>query len=518
MNAPRVPRWRWSRRSLAAALLVPLALAGCGLGGGESDGAKGTADKDATLRIAMSADAQSLDPPNFSLNGDFARLDLIYDSLIRIGDGNKLEPGLATSWKQDSDTEWTFELRKGVKFSDGTELDASVVKTSLERASKASQGKGYLGVLKEVEAVDADTVKLHLTKPFSGLLNNLSLPVSAIVSAQAIKDKGDKLATEPVGSGAFTLKSWNPDEKMVLERNDAYWGPKPPVKTVEISTIPEASTRFAALQSGEVDVIENPPPSELQVIRDSGTMHELIESRNQPVFLGFELKQVPDVRVRRAIAMAIDKKAIVGDVLEGLPAVADKGLIPPALIEPAADPVNVDHDLEGAKKLMSEAGASNVTLDLVMPGNSYLKDKEVGEVIKEQLKQIGVTAELKVQESGTWFTSLLEHKTQMYWLGWSISAGDPADTLTRVFRSGAVNNMSGYSGSDKEIDKLMLLPVKSAEREQLMNDIQRKLVEEEVVVVPIYYGSNFYATGANVSGFHTYRSTLWNLSEVAVTR
>lgn len=513
------PGKTWPRRSAAAlAMLTSLTLAGCGLSSGGAEEGAPVAAEDATLRVGMASDAQSLDPPNFSLTADFIRLDLMYERLVKLDPDGKPIPGLATSWEQNSDTEWTFTIRDGVKFVDGTDLNAEVVKINLERAIKAPQGKGYLGVIKSVELVGDKQVKLILSKPFSSLLNNLSVPVAGIVSAKAIKENEKNLSANPVGSGPFVFKSWNPDERMVLERNEGYWGTKPKLKTVEIVPIPEASTRLAALQSGDVDVIEYPPPSELSLIKESKEINELIEPKAQPVFLGFELKQVPDVKVRRAIAMAIDKEAIVKDVLEGVGSPATTGLIPPTMVTPADDPINIDYDLEGAKKLMAEAGAGDVTLDLVLPGSYYLKDKEVAEVIKSQLKEIGVTANLKIQESGTWFTSLLEHKTQMYWLGWGVAAGDPADMLTRVFRSGAVNNMSGYSGADKEIDKLALLPIKTPERESLMNDIQRKFIEEDVVVVPMYYSTNFYATRAEVEGFHTTKSSLWDLSGVTVKK
>ncbi|MFI6451317.1 ABC transporter substrate-binding protein [Streptosporangium amethystogenes] len=513
------PGKTWPRRGVAAlALLTSLTLAGCGLNSGDSEESAPAAAEDATLRIGMASDAQSLDPPNFSLTADFIRLDLIYERLVKLDPNGKPIPGLATSWEQNSDTEWTFTIRDGITFTDGTDLTPEVVKTNLERAIKAPQGKGYLGVIKSVELVGDKQVKLILSRPFSSLLNNLSVPVAGIISAKAIKENEKNLSANPVGTGPYTLKSWNPDERMVLERNEGYWGEKSQVKTVEIVPIPEASTRLAALQSGDVDVIENPPPSELSLIKESPDINELIEPKAQPIFLGFELKQVPDVKVRRAIAMAIDKESIVKNVLEGVGTPATNGLLPPALVTAAADPINIDHDLEGAKKLMAEAGAGDLTLDLVLPASYYLKDKEVAEVIKSQLKEIGVTANLKVQESGTWFTSLLEHKTQMYWLGWGVAAGDPADMLTRVFRSGAVNNMAGYSGADKEIDKLALLPIRTPEREALMNEIQRKIVEEDVVVVPIHYSTNFYATRAEVQGFHTTMASLWDLSGVTVKK
>ena len=373
-------------------------------------------------------------------------------------------------------------------------------------------------MIEKVEVVNPAKVELHLSEPFSSLLNNLSVPVAGIISAKAIADAPKKLANTPAGSGPFVLKSWNPDERMVLERNEDYWGDKPGIKTLEILPIPEASTRFAAVQSGEVDIIENPPPSELEAIRGSNEIKEILEPKAQPVFLGFELKEVPDVKVRKAIAMAIDKKAIVDDVLEGIGEPADKGLLPPELITPADQPVNIPHDLAGAKKLMSEAGVGDVKLKLVSPAARYLKDNDVAAVIKAQLAKIGVTADLQIQESGTWFTSLLEHRTQMYVLGWGVTAGDPADLLTRVFTSGAVNNMAGYSGADKQIKQLATMQVKSEEREDLMNEIQRKIVMEDVVVVPIYHSKNFHAARSTVEGFGTTTANIWKLAQVSVTK
>ncbi|WP_083948109.1 ABC transporter substrate-binding protein [Thermobifida cellulosilytica] len=507
-------RGKWAPRTAAAvALITTLTLTGCGL---SSSGDQEAATDDITLRVGMGVDVQSLDPPNFSLAADFTRLDLLYDRLIELGEDGSPQPSLATSWEQNSDTEWTFELREGVKFTDGTDFNAEAVKKSLERAAKSAQGSGYLGVIEEVEVVGDYEVKLHLSEPFSGLLNNLSVPVSGIVSPKAIDEDEEGLGSNPVGTGPYTLESWDPDELMVLKRNEDYWGEKPTVSTLEISIIPEASTRFSALQAGDVDVIENPPPSELDFMRESDALTELIEPKAQPVFLGFELEEIPDVDVRRAIAMAIDKEAIVEDVLEGVGDVANQGLVPPALVTQEDDPINIDYDPEEAKKLLKEAGVDEVTFDLVLPSSYYLKDEEVAQVIKSQLEEVGVTANLVVQESGTWFTSLLEHETQMYWLGWGMTAGDPADMLKRVFHSEAVNNMSGYSGADEEIEELAVLPVKSEEREATINEIQRRIVEEDVVVVPIYYSTNFYATSSSVEGFHTTRSTLWDLTEVTL--
>lgn len=501
---------------LALALASSLALTGCGLSaaGSPSDGAAAPA----VLTIGMSSDAESLDPPNFVLGGDFARTTLVYEGLVKLTNDGKFLPALATTWKQVSDTVWEFQLREGVTFHDGTAFDSTAVKVSLERAAKQKQGSGFLNMIESVEAPDPYTARLILTHPFSSILNNLTVPVASIISPAALAAKGDKISAEPVGTGPYQFSEWVPDTSMTFTRYDGYWGQQAALDTVTFVPIPEASTRYSALQSGDVDVIENPPPSELAAIKASKNMYPIIESKARPIFLGFNLKEVSDVRIRKAIAHAIDKEAMVKNVLEGVGRPAVEGLIPPEFID-NDPPIGLAYDPEESRRLLATAGARNLTIDLVLPTERYLKDKEMGEVLQQQLAEIGIKVNLKVQEPGTWYQSLLDHDTQMYWLGWGMSSGDPADMLLRVFQSKAVNNMSQYAQKDIDdaIASLSTIEVGSTERSQAMQDIQRRIVEEDVVVVPIYHMSNFYAARSGIQGFHTTTSELLDLSAVKVS-
>lgn len=503
-------------RISAAALTASLILASCGLGGSEESGT--VSDTDITITMATSADAQTLDPPNFGSTADTARIDLIYERLVLLEEDGTISPWLATSWEQTDDTTWVFQLEEGVEFSDGTPFDAEAVKTNLERAAVAPQGSGLLGMIETVDVLGDYEVQLNLSRPYSGILHNLSVAAGGMVSPAAIEGGDEALINTPVGTGAYLLDSWNPDESMTLIRNEDYWGDLPNVQTLEIVIIPEASTRFSALQAGDVDIIENPPPSEREAIESSSDMNVLLEQKAQPLMIGFELNEVPDVNIRRAIAMGIDKEAIVDDVLEGVGEASLNGLIPPHLLTPPEDdPINIDYDPEAAAAMITEAGAEGMEIDFVLPTDFYLRDGQVGEVIQNQLAQIGVNVNLVAQEGGTWYTTLLDHDTQMYWLGWGITAGDPADTLTRLFRSDAVNNHSAFTGLDDEIDQLATLEVNTEERDDLMNDIQRVLIEDEVVIIPVYQSVNFYATDASVDGFRTVRSVQWDFSDVTIT-
>lgn len=502
-------------KASALAATLGLVLASCGLSSGDSST---TSDTDLSITMATSVDAGTLDPPNFSATTDTARMDLIYERLTLLEEDGTISPWLATSWEQTDDTTWVFELREGVEFTDGTAFDGEAVKTSLERAAEAPQGSGLLGVIESVDVLGDHEVQLNLSAPFSGILHNLSVAAAGIISPTAIAENEDGLAQEPVGTGAFMLDSWNIDESMTLVRNEDYWGETGNVQTLEIVVIPEASTRLSALQAGDVDIIENPPTSERETIEASDSMNILLAQKAQPVFLGFELENVPDLELRRAIAMAIDTDAIVNDVIEGIGEPADNGFLPPHLLTPPEDdPIAIEFDPEGARAIVESEGLEGTEISLTLPQEYYLRDAEIGEVIQSQLADVGITLNLVIQDGGTWYSTLLEHDTEMFYLGWGITAGDPADTLTRLFRSDAVNNHWGFSGLDEEIDQLASLEVQTDERNDLMNDIQRVLIEDQVAVIPLYQSVNYYATDASVDGFRTVRSVQWDFSDVTIS-
>lgn len=516
----KVHRTGWRGYALAAACVAAATgLAACSGSGssasGSSTGGTTAAASNFTLSIATDAEATTLDPPNFSTTEDIMRINLLYSTLVTHTNNGTIEPSLATSWKEVTPTEYTLTLRHGVKFTDGTALDAAAVKASLLRAAKQPQGEALLGEITSITTSGDYQVTLHLSAPFSGILNNLSTPAAGIVGPKGLANP-KSLATDPDGTGPYELKSWTQNQEMILVRNPGYWGPAPKPAQIDIYPIPEASTRMSALQSGQVDIVEDPPPSDLSMIQSSGTLKAIIEPEAQPVFIGFNLKTVPNVKVREAIAMAIDKSAIVKNILDGVGTPATNGLIAPQMVQLPSTPINIPYNPTEAAKLIAQAGAKGTTLTMVAPANYYLNDTEVEEVIKNELTQIGLNINLEQQEPATWYTTLLDHQDQIYYLGWGNSVGDPADTLTRLFESGEVNNMSGYSGSDALIKELADLPVGSAERNTVINEIQEALVVQNVVVVPIYQSVNFYAARSDVNGFSIVQSELWNLEDVTI--
>lgn len=484
----------------------------------EQDAGEDTDDApEQVLRIGMGSDAQSLDPPNFVLAGDFTRMALMYDTLVKFDRDGNLVPWLAESWDQIDDTTWEFKLREDVNFHDGTHLDAEAVKFVLDRSRVQDQGAGFLGMITEVEVVDDYTVRLLLDRPFAAILNNLTVAVSGIYSPAAIEEYGDDFTNNPVGSGPFKFVRWDPDEVIEVERNPDYWGPQPNLDRVLFIPIPETGTRMSALQSGQVDAIENPPPDQIELLRSDPDLEPIIEPKARPVFLGFNLEEVTDERVRRAVAHAIDKELIVEAVLEGMGNAATEGWVAPEFHE-NDPPINIDYDPDAARDLLAEAGAEGISLRMVLPQERYLRDAAVGEVIQSQLAEVGINLELDIRETGAWYQALLDRDTELYWLGWGMSSGDPNDMFTRVAESGAVNNMSQIADPqvDEWILELQALPVGDPRRDDLVWEVQNKIVVEDVALVPIYHMVNFFAVRSNVENFRTTTSELIDVTETVI--
>lgn len=509
------------RRCVVAAAAGLLAVAAGGHAIASAPAAAGHASAVAptgTLRIGMGSEAETLDPPNFLLSADFTRMDLMFDRLVVIENDGTFSPGLATEWTQLDDVTWEFALRDGVVFHDGTPFDAEATKFVLDRSRTQEQGEAFLGVIDEVEVVDDLTIRVHLARPFAAILNNLATPVSGIYSPASVEEYGDDVSRHPVGTGPYRFVEWEVDTRLVLEANPDYWGEGPTLERVEFIPIPEAGTRMSALRAGEIDVIENPPPEEAMNIDQDGDLQLINEPKARPVFLGFNVEAVPDVLVRQAIAHAIDKELIVEAVLEGMGTAAVDGIIPPFLKE-GGEPVGLAYDPDLARELLAEAGVEDgLTLRVVVPTERYLRDTAVVEVIQAQLADVGITLELDIRDTGAWYQALLDRDTELYWLGWGLNALDPGDIFTRVFTSGAVNNMSQLDSpaADELIGQLESAAMGSDERATLLGDLEVLILQDEVAVVPIYHAANIYAAQSNVQDFHTTPAELLDLSAVTI--
>src|SRR5574341_371593 len=308
------------------------------------------------LRIAVGTDAETFDPHNYRSGFDLLLDDLITDTLVGADQNMAPVPRLAVSWEQPNDVTWRFKLRQGVRFHDGTPFNAQAVKVNFERNAKALKGSRFYGEIRDIRVVDASTVEFVLKRPFAPFFLNLTMPVGGLISPDQLA-KGIDPTRTLMGTGPFRLAEWIPNERIVLTRNPDYWGKPPKLQRLVFRRIREESTRYLALLKREVDVSADPPAYQLKGLRQSLLFDVIIEPQVRVLWLGFNFNDpvLKDRRVREAIALAVDRKAIVDQVLESVPREATAGVLPPELL-PTRPPLRFEPNIDRAKQLLAQAG------------------------------------------------------------------------------------------------------------------------------------------------------------------
>jgi peptide/nickel transport system substrate-binding protein len=411
--------------------------------------------------IAQGVDPTTLDPHNHEETPAYNVLLNLYDTLLFRDRDLKIVPWLAESWRVVTPTTWEFKIRRNVKFHNGEEVDAEAVRFSLERISnpenKMRQGPNFT-LLDRVEVVDRTTVRVHTKKPFPTLENQLALR-AAIVPPKYFKEKdAATLAKNPVGSGPYKFVKWAKDEAITLEANESWWGGAPKVKTLVIRPIPEHTTRVAALQAGEADIVTNVPPHLVKQVEADGKLYISKAPSVRTIFLFVythrydkEHKLVgpydgptKDKRVRQALNYAVNVDEVIKNVLEG------NGIRTATVLtskhfgfDPKIQPYKPD--LAKVKQLLADAGfPGGVDLVLNSPDGRYLKDKEVSEALAGQLTKAGIRTAVRTHEWGTYLNQMMyvHGAGPMGLIGWGNTTWDADGTLEAFFRSGKI--LSNY--------------------------------------------------------------------------
>jgi peptide/nickel transport system substrate-binding protein len=422
-------------------------------------------------------------------------------------DEGKVVPGLAESWSVSADKlTWTFKLRKGVRFHDGTPFNAQAVKHTLDRILNPATGsprRSTAEAIQQARVIDEHTVALTTARPFAPFLAQLTAYNLAILSPAAADRLGKDYSTKPSGTGPFVLESWKPGDRLVLARNAGYWGQKPWLDRVEIRVVPEDGTRVLQLLAGEVDAIASVPPIMLKRLTGGPDVRVLRTPGYRTVYVGLNNKVKPfdDLRVRRAVAHAVNPQAIVQGVLGGAGKVGG-GLESPAIGGALRGLAPYPYDPAASRKLLADAGyAGGLKTKLYVPTGRYLMDRQVGEALQAQLKEVGITAEIVAPDWGA-LTASLNKLTEvpMFLMGKGSPTGDLDLTLTLVTQTGGRMNHFNYSNA--EVDRLIGLQrqtMDTAERYQVLKRIQEKLYEEVPAVV-VFYEDQLFGVRAAVQG------------------
>lgn len=357
-----------------------------------------------TVTVALQLEPPNLDPTSgAAVAVDEVVYGAVFEGLVRLDAQGAVKPLLATWWEIAPDgLTYTFHLRDGVKFQDGTPFDASIVKFSLERAiapGSTNVQKQALSVIRQVEVVDPRTVRLHLSAPYSDLLYTLAWGDSVMVSPKSVAT----LATAPVGTGPFRFVGWRRGDAITLVRNDGYWGQPAKLKTVRFRFIGDPAAAFAAIKTHEIDAFPDyPAPENLAQLRADPALKVITGSSEGEVILAINERVGPlaDVRVRRAIQHALDRRAIIDGAMYGYGT-------PIGSHFPPQNAAYVDltglypHDVAKAKALLAQAGYPNgLDLTLKLPPPNYARRS--GEIVAAQLAKAGIRVKIETLEWAQW--------------------------------------------------------------------------------------------------------------------
>ena len=472
---------------LAATAATALALA-AGTGSAQTP--------DDVLIVGQIAEPQALDPAAVTAVNDFRILMNMYDGLVRYKDGTlEVEPALASEWSISEDgTVYTFTLREGVTFHDGSAFDAEAVKFNFDRMLDEEHPYHdtgpfplafFFSAVQDVAVIDAQTVQFTLNAPYAPFLTNLAYPTGLIVSPAAVREHGADFGRNPSGTGAFTFDEWRSNEAVVVQANPDYWDGAPELQTVVFRPITDANTRTAEMLAGGIDLMVEVPPVALSEFQgDAFTVHE--QAGPHVWFLILNAKEGPfaDVRVRQAANYAVNKQAIVDDVLEGTAEVA-AGPIPPAFAwayneELAPYP----YDPDRARELIAEAGAegSELTFYVTEGGSGMLDPVAMGTAIQADLQAVGFDVTIETYEWNTFLGNVnpgLEGKADMAEMAWMTN--DPDTLPFLALRTEAWPDQGGFNSgyySNPEVDALL-----EAARVETDQDERARLYREMQVIV-----------------------------------
>jgi ABC-type transport system substrate-binding protein len=385
-----------------------------------------------TLTFATGADPDSLDPQNTQSNPGEQINRMMFENLVRFNAKMQLEPGLAESWTSSKDgLTWTFKLRKGVKFHDGTPFDAKAAKYFLDRVlgdEKPFKASLYTPIVQSAEAVDPTTLRVVLKQPFAAFLFNIAHSAGGIVSPAAHQKWGKDLTLHPSGTGPFKFVEWVKGDHVTIERNDAYWAGAPNLDRIVIKTVREDQARVLMLESGGADVILNIPTEEIPRLRKDArfTIDSTPTARALYVTFNVAKKPFDDVRVRQALNYAVNKDAIVKELFQNH-AQAVSSVVAPLQNGYAALP-GYPYDPKKAKELLAQAGHPSLKVKLWTPKGRYVKDYELAQAVQQDLAAVGVEATLSTMEWGAYLTATKTAPDQtdreLFLLGWSPSTGE----------------------------------------------------------------------------------------------
>jgi peptide/nickel transport system substrate-binding protein len=486
-----------------------------------------------TLRWAAQNDILTLDPHSQNHATTNAILMHAYEGLTRYNDKYQVEPALATKWTYISPTQVRFELRKGVKFHDGTPFTADDVVFSFGRIRQPQGTMGiYVTGINEIKKIDDHTVDFIMAAPNPLLLRNIIdfrimskswAEKNKTTNTQDYKAKEENFASRTVmGTGAYKITGWTPEQRITMTQNADWWDKHTGnVKEVIYTPIKSDPTRVAALLSGDVDMLTDLPTQDIARLRQDSKLKVVDGPEVRTIYLAPdmgspELKHsnikgknpFADKRVRQALSMAIDREAIKRNIMRGLSIPAGLMVAPGVNGHSPELDTPIKTDVEGAKKLLADAGYPNgLEVRLNCPNNRYVNDEEICQAVVAMWARVGVKATLAAENMATFIQKVQNFDSSIYLLGWGVATYDAQYSLQSLIRTrttGADGNFNFSKISDPVVDRLTDAMKTETDVTKRNAMIREALVRtrDEMLVIPLHHQVRPWAMKAGVTTIH----------------
>ncbi len=479
-----------------------------------------------TLTIGLGSEPSAIDPHYHNLTPNNAISAHIFSQLVGQDEKQRLIPGLAMSWKPINDLTWEFKLRKGVKFHDGSDFNADDVLATVERAPNVPNSPSSFGIYlkgKTFKKIDDYTIHVSSAKPYPLMATDLS-------TINIISDKSKASSTEDfnsgkatAGTGPYKFKEWVPGDRLVMERNESYFGPKPLWKKVIFKPIKSGPARVAALLAGDVDMIDDVPTVDIAKLKKNPKLAISQGVSNRVIYLAMDQfrEDSPhitakdgskirnpflDLRVRRAVSKAINRDLIIDRIMEGVALPAGQ-LLPDGFFGVSDQLKPEKYDANYAKKLLAEAGYPNgFKMKVHGPNDRYLNDAKILEAVAQMLNRVGIETSVETMTKAVYFkraSAGSADKTPEFsfiLVGWGSGTGEASSPLKSLLATYSKEKGMGPSNrgrfSNAEVDKLIddaLATVDDAKRAKTLAKATEVAIGEHLGIIPLHYQVNTWA-------------------------